>query len=143
MLTYCTFLFLLLFVFSSFPLSLKHKEGKSIIQCSRDMTARFNMQGNHRDSPSACIQMEGEGERGGKPGRSRGSEEEEEIFLCCKNACRAKHQALKYNNSMFNHSLMKTSNTTETRTRSRNSTEAEKHKDPEKRPQTRENKLEE
>lgn len=38
------------------------------------MTARFNMQGNHRDSPSACIQMEGEGERGGKPGGSRGSE---------------------------------------------------------------------
>lgn len=48
------------------------------------------------------------GKEGGSPGGIR-EEEEEEIFLCCKNACRAKHQALKHNNSMFNHSLMKTS----------------------------------
>lgn len=49
------------------------------------------------------------GKEGGSPGGIREEEEEEEIFLCCKNACRAKHQALKHNNSMFNHSLMKTS----------------------------------
>lgn len=106
------------------------------------MTARFNMQGNHRDSPSACIQMEGEGERGGEArGEQRiREEEEEEIFLCCKNACRAKHQALKHNNSMFNHSLMKTS------TRRRREAETrlkQRNRDPEKVPQTRENKLEE